>query len=234
MRPALSSSSGRLRRLALAVAVVGLTGACRVDTTVAVQAERDGTGVVRATAQLDDAAAGAVGDLEQQLRVADLREAGWTVIVGERTVTVSKPFDDPREAGDVLRELGGPIVSTASLDRVAGFAKTAAQLEVTVDLTGGLESFSDADVARQLGPMPLGVPADEVTATLTLVGDLAGGETVTADAPLGQRTSLTAAATDWQLGRILAAAAAVGSAVAAIVIWLRQRRSVPLDVTADP
>src|SRR5690349_9765494 len=103
----------RRRLLLLVVAVLVLAG-CRLDVAVDVAMQPDGSGTVTVTATADRelvaAAPSALGDL----RLDDVRAAGWTVdppssgTDGSVHLTLTKPFRTPAEATAVLAGLNGP------------------------------------------------------------------------------------------------------------------------------
>lgn len=147
-----------------------MTGACRVDVGVEVEAGADGTGEVRAGAVLDAAAVAQLGGEtpEKRLALADLADAGWVVDGpterpdGGLEVEVRHEFDDLAEADALITELAGkdgPLRGFA-LSRERSFAKTTTRFRGVVDLTGGLGAFTDPDLRAALeGPNgePLGV-----------------------------------------------------------------------------
>ena len=220
------------RRAAGAAALAALLLAgCKVDAAVTIEADSNGTGEVTAVVTLDDAAATEVGVLEEHVRVDDLRNAGWTVIVGDRRITATKPYDHPDEASVVLQEVGGTIVSRARVSRDAAFAKTTTDIGVELDLTKGVQGFSDAALEEQLGGLPGGF--DPSGLTVTLSAKAPGEAPVSADVPLGQKAAVSASGVDWHVTRVIAAIAAPLLAIAAGVLFWR-RRTVPVPVTADP
>ena len=164
--------------MALAAAAVALTGACRVDVSVGIDAEADGTGRVRAAALLDDEAvdrlvgeaAGdpATSDPATRIKVDDLRSAGWTVTGPRPTddggleVVATHPFDDVAEARRLLSEIAGDPgpFRDVTLRQDRGFFKTTTAFEGTVDLAAGLGSFTDPELREALeatDEAPLGV-----------------------------------------------------------------------------
>ena len=93
--------------------LVVLAAGCQVQVATTVQVESDGSGTVTQAVGFDAAALARVGDLSQQLRVDDLRAAGWTVddpvTEGDTTwVRAHHDFADPDEANVVLAQLSGP------------------------------------------------------------------------------------------------------------------------------
>ena len=234
MCPVPSSSSARRRaaRLAAVAALLAAGGTgCKVDADVRIEAENDGSGRVTATVTLDEAAAKEVGSLTEDVRVDDLRDAGWTVTSEDRTITATKAFENPDEASSIVQEVAGPLVRRARVNRDSGFAKTTTDIDIELDLTAGLAGFSDSSVDEQLGGLPPGVSPEDVTVSL---GAKAPGEgTVTADVSVGEKASVTTTGTDWHVTRVVAAVAAPLLAVAAAAIAYL-RRTVPAPVTPDP
>jgi hypothetical protein len=150
-------------RLLLAVLGLGLLAGCQVDLTVGVRLDDDGSGSVTVAAGLDAAALARAGNLEGQLRVDDLRAAGWTVTAptreGETTwVRASKPFSSPDEAAAVIDELTGPDGAFRGFEvRVDdGMFGTDYSVRGTVDLTEGPRAFGDDELAAALGGDPFG------------------------------------------------------------------------------
>jgi hypothetical protein len=100
----------------VAVLVVVLS-ACRVDTSVTVKVQPDGSGVVVAAVRLDAAAvkAAEVGGakLEDAVRLGDLTAAGWKSTGwvraknGSAALTLTKGFARAEDAGAVVAELNG-------------------------------------------------------------------------------------------------------------------------------
>ena len=104
------------RRALFAAATLALLAcsACQVTIAVGVDAKQNGSGVVRAGVGLDDDALRQIPDLAQQLRVDDLKRAGWTVVgprkeSDKRTwVRATKSFANPAGAAQAMTELNGP------------------------------------------------------------------------------------------------------------------------------
>ena len=225
-----SSSAPRRAARAAAVAALFLAG-CKVDAEVAIEADSDGSGDVIATVTLDEAAAAEIGDLDENVRLDDLRDAGWTVVVGDNTVTATKPYEHPDEATTLLQEVSGPLVSRAQVTRDVGFAKTTTEVDVALDLTSGLQGFADQALLDQLGGLPTGFDAKNLEVVLR--AEPHGEDPVTAKVPVGETASVTAKGTDWHVIRLAAALAAPILAIAAAVLFMR-RRTIPVPVTDDP
>ena len=230
MCPVRCSSSAPRRAFWLVAAALFLVG-CKVNADVKIEAGRDGTGEVAAVVLLDEAAADAVGPLDEHLRVDDLRTAGWTVIVGDSRVTATKAYDHPDEASQLLQEVGGALLTRARVARSVGFAKTTTEIDVELDLTKGLAGFSDAALDEQLGGLPGGFDPNNLD--LSLTAQAHGEEAVTVDVPVGEKAAVATAASSWHVTRLIAAIAAPLLALAALIIFLR-RRTIPVPVTGDP
>ncbi len=88
-------------------------GACQATVRVDVSTNRNGSGTVTVTGTLDRDAARAMPDLAQELRTADLQQAGWRIVGpspapgGGTTVSASKSFRSAAEANAILAELTG-------------------------------------------------------------------------------------------------------------------------------
>jgi hypothetical protein len=153
----------RLRRAgaaALVAATAAALSACQVTVRTGINANRDGSGSVAVTAQLDHEAAQAVPDLGQQLQTSDLVKAGWR-IDGPKPgpghgvlVTASKAFANPTQARQVITELSGANgpFHDFHLTRHRSFFTTRTAFQGRVDLTCGLACFGDTGLQQQLGP----------------------------------------------------------------------------------
>jgi len=184
-----------------------LTG-CQVRLDVELSARTDGGGTVRANVILDKEAAAQVPNLAQDLRLDDLDAAGWEVTVrgpsddvdGQVRVEAVKSFTTRTGAERAFEELSGPKGPFRDfrlrVDR--SFLETRTSVDGTVDLSSGLEGFSD-DVLRQRLGSPLGVDLATVERQLgrplaemfqVSVGARLPGESPTVVNPkLGQRVT---------------------------------------------
>jgi hypothetical protein len=148
--------------VALVVALV-LAAGCQLDLAVDIRVDDDGSGVVTIGVGLDDDALARAGNLEEQLYVDDLRQAGWTVSEptreGELTwVRASKPFADPDAGTSVLAEVTGPDGAFREfvVTREGSALGTTSRVRGVVDLTAGPAVFSDAELAAALDGDPFG------------------------------------------------------------------------------
>jgi hypothetical protein len=143
-----------------ALLLAGLAlSACQVRVTAGIDVEAGGEGTVRAAVGLYAEALSAVGDLAGALRVDDLRAAGWKV-EGPRPeddgltwVRASRSFSDVDEARLALSQISGPDgpFRNLSFEREGSFLRTRNRLSGTVDLSGGLTGFADADLRNLVG-----------------------------------------------------------------------------------
>lgn len=123
----------------------------QVDTTVVIA--EDGSGQVTQAVGLDDAALARIGDLDQQVAVADLEAAGWTVDApvkeGEITwVRAHRDVEDTTELAVVVSQLngpGGPFLDLATGQRDT-FLERVTEFNATYDLTAGAALFSDPEL----------------------------------------------------------------------------------------
>ncbi|CAA9224301.1 MAG: hypothetical protein AVDCRST_MAG50-746 [uncultured Acidimicrobiales bacterium] len=157
-------------RLGLAVVAMVVGGGCKVDVAVGIEADRSGAGRVTVTAQLDRAAVQRAGDLSTQLRTGDLVAAGWDVdppkpvAQGGVQLVATRPFRDPAEAERILQTITGANgpVRGFTLTSKRSYFSTETTLRGVVDLTAGIEAFTDADLQAKLGGVPLGLTAPQL------------------------------------------------------------------------
>ncbi len=248
----------RLRLLLLSAVLVVVAAACQVHTEVVIDVAEDGSGTVVVTTTFDRDAAGRLGDPATALRLDDLRQAGWAldepspVDGGGLRLVGRRDFASAEQLGPVLDEIGGAdgVFKDAELSVSDGFSSTTYDVEATVELTGSIEQFSDAELAAALDGLPLARSAEELAAegatapdaaTLDVVVQLPGTVTATNgeqvdgsarwsfSASGGEAVSEQLQATSSASGApvlafaVVAVLAAIG-AIAALVIGLVVRR----------
>jgi hypothetical protein len=244
--------SARPNRLAFAAAALALLvcSACQVTIAVGVDAKQNGSGVVRAGVGLDDDALHQIPNLAQQLRVDDLKKAGWTV-VGPRKesdnrtwVRATKPFANPAGAAKAMTELNGPNgpFKNFRLTSKHSFLRTKTSFTGTVDRVGA-QGLADPRLQQQLGgsgvdPKVLEQQLNELidrTVRTEVVVHLPGS--ISSNAPTeisggvlwhpkaGEQAHLVASSTAWNLRPIIFGAIALVLAIAALIIWRRSRRA---------
>jgi hypothetical protein len=242
--------------LALSLLVSLVATGCEIDVGVGVDVAEDGSGDVDVAVTLDPDAAARVTDLAGQLRVDDLVDAGWVVDGpspepdGSVVVTATKPFADLHRAVDVLEEISGvdgPFRSF-ELRREQSFLTTTYHFSGEVDLTAGVEGFSDEGLRRRLEGSGFGLGTAEVEqltgapvgetfhfeVRTRLPGALVDGPPTASDAEaavwtpkVGERTTLAATSRLVHTARLvwLLAAAAAAVALLAVVLARRRRRT---------
>ena len=154
-----------LRRALTLIAGLGtalLLSACRVDVTVDVSMESNGSGVVTVTAVADADVVTAAPGLAEDLRTDDLVAAGWVVDGptetedGGLSLSVEHTFATPAEASALLSTLNG--ASGPFQGVVLSRVETDADVTVTLDGAGrvdaGLAAFADPDLLAAVGATP--------------------------------------------------------------------------------
>jgi hypothetical protein len=205
------------------VALLLVGSACQAVARVTVKVGPAGDGSVTVALMLDGEAAARVGELSHQLRIADLRRAGWNVTAptpaadGAQTVTLSKRFRDPAGAVTLFTQLTGPAgpLHGIRLERHRTLSATRTRLAGTIDLRAGVDAFADPALAAQLGLTSL-------SATLAQLGQSGAAAT-------GFRLEIAAALP----GGVAAAPGAVvthGTAVWTVPLG----RSVAIDASSQP
>lgn len=170
-----SDSNIVIRRLLLLIGCVLALTACRLDVTVDVEIEPDGTGVVTMVATADAELVDQVPGVADDLRLDDAVENGWLVSGPEPTdddgltITLTHDVHSAEELANVLNSIGPPLT------RMAAARTTDPENEQTTNaingelvLPDGFASFADADLIAAVG----GVPFDEeLTASGVAPGD---------------------------------------------------------------
>lgn len=164
----------RLRNALVALALLLLTSACRVDSTVDIRIDVDGSGEVTVEVVADSAAVALVPDAPDRLQFDDLSDAGWTVEhsavdgADALTVIVSKRFPTADSLAGVLAEIAGEdvIFGGFTLTRQHTFdiiglgpARTDYKLTGSVDPTFDIEQLGGQFTG---GLLPLGRTTDSI------------------------------------------------------------------------
>lgn len=215
-------------RAALGAALIFFLAGCQATLTAGVRADRDGRGVVSAGLGLDDAALRELGDPATELRLDDLRRAGWTVESPRREddaltwVRVEKPFATPEQMSAVAAELSGPDgpFRNFRLTRSRSFLKTTMTFTGVVDLTSGLGGLSDPDLQSRLGDAPLPFAPESVRVRVDV--QLPGRSQTWAPA-VGERADLSLRSETWNLVPLVPAVLAVILLGAALALAVARR-----------
>lgn len=179
------------RVLLVLVAALALT-ACKVDTSVDVVVQPDGSGTITLTAVADAELVAKAPGLAEDLRFDDVEAAGWTVEGptvtddGGLQVVVSHPFATVQEATALLQSLNGPDgpLHDVVLGRTVTDDDITTTLSGSIRVSNGLDAFADPDVLAAIGGSPYADdlaaanlrPADVLTFTFT--ADLPGDPVV--------------------------------------------------------
>lgn len=182
------------RRIALAVVCVLTLAACRLDVTVDVQMEPDGTGVVVVEAVADAGLVEMVPTLVDDLRLEDAIANGWVADGpiededGSLTLTLSHDFSSHEELAAVLNSIGPPLTRMAAARTTEGDQTTNA-INGELVLVDGFQSFADADLVAAVGGLPFAeefaaagtTPEESMSFTfrVSLPGELISAETGT-------------------------------------------------------
>lgn len=175
----MTSLKGRIARLSAVVcATVALTS-CRVDQSVSLHVQPNGSGDVTVVVTADKDVVAKAPNLATDLRTDDLTTAGWkvskpvTTKTGGLSLTLVHNFKNPAEANVVLSQVSGTkgplhemLVSRSGKDTNSKWALTG-RLEVT----GGLEAFIDDAGLKLLGSAPYLADVEEAGLDL---GDAVG------------------------------------------------------------
>ena len=220
------------------VGVLVLATGCQATARVTVHVRAGGDGDVAVNLALDRQAAAQFPNLPTQLRLADLRNVGWTVSGpvtapdGTETVTADHRFRDAAGATAVIDELSGPTGPFHSLriETRHGFATTRTRLTGSVDLRRGVDAFSDPNLGAQLGVASLAQGlavlhqgGENPGLTLELAARLPGHASQTAWAlPLGQLTEVSAEATSRNWLNLIFAAVGVLALLGLLVVGLHR------------
>lgn len=182
------------RRVVLLVVCLMALTACRLDVTVDVVMEPDGTGTVTMVAVADAELVGQVPELAEDLRLDDAIAAGWSVDGptptddGGLIITLVHPFHSAEELANVLNSIGPPLTEMAAA-RTTQDEVTTNAISGTLVLQDGYASFSDIELTEAVGGLPFEdriaasglTPEQAMSFTLTakLPGELVTAETGT-------------------------------------------------------
>jgi len=166
-----------------ALLLLVLTG-CRVDVGVTVTLDEQGGGSVEVRALGDADLLNREPSLLGDLRLQDIRAAGWTVegptvqTDGSALLVLTKGFADVAEGNAVLAEISSPTGPWRDLQ--LSHALRFATIESGLDghmVAVGPEAFSDAGLNTLVGKVPLadlGDPIADGTLVLTMTSQMPG------------------------------------------------------------
>jgi len=152
----------RLSHIAAVLVAAVLLASCRVDTDVTLKVKPNGSGTVSVVVTADADIVAKSPDIKSDVRVDDLKEAGWKVTGpvdtddGGVTITLTRSFSGPIEATAILNQINGTrgplkqlVVARSGKDTNSTWT-LAGKLEVN----GGLEAFADDAALALLGGGP--------------------------------------------------------------------------------
>jgi hypothetical protein len=154
------------RVLILCVCVAALAG-CRVDLSVDMAVEPDGTGTITLVVTADAEVVAAVPTLTDELATDDIVAAGWTIDGpttlpdGGVTITLSHAFSSDAEATNLLNSIGPPF-NQMTMTRNSSGDDTTTRLTGLLGLPDGFESFADDDLIAAVGSVPF---AEQIAAS---------------------------------------------------------------------
>ena len=157
----LSLSARVLIRMGAVVGAVVMLSSCRVDQSISLKVNPNGTGDVVVTVTADKAIVDKAPDLAADLRVDDLKSAGWEVDgpdstkEGGLTVQLSRSFRTPAEASAIMSQLNGERgpVRGVTLTREGKDTNSTWRLTGALQVTDGLDAFID-NATRELFTAP--------------------------------------------------------------------------------
>lgn len=173
------SMARRVPRLRTAVPLLalalGLT-ACQVDIEVGIGFNENGSGVVTVDVALDEAAMALNPDITSLLLTEDIEDpaSGWSYNEpriddqGRTSFSASKPFSSPEQLESVLAEIfnSDDVFRDFTFERDTSFAKVDYRVSGVVDLSDGLDLFTDPELTERLGGEPFGEPTGDLESAL--------------------------------------------------------------------
>ena len=159
----------RLRLVALLSCLLVLS-ACRLDVTVDVVMEPDGTGVVTVAAVADAELVERLPDLVDDLRLDDAIANGWQVEGptlrqdGGADIELTHAFSSAAELANVLTSIGPPLSPMAAARNEGEDGQIVNALNGSLQLAGGYGAFADAELVTAVGGQPF---AEEIAEAST-------------------------------------------------------------------
>ncbi len=182
------------RRLALILLSLLALTSCRLDVSVSVEMQPDGTGLVTLVAVADADLVQRVPELVDDLRLDDATDNGWTidgpdgVEGGGLSITLTHEFHSAEELANVMTSIGPPLTQMAAA-RTPAEGQTTNAINGELVLSNGFETFADADLMQAVGGLPFGeefaaaglTPSEAMSFTfrVALPGELISAETGT-------------------------------------------------------
>ncbi len=216
--------------------------ACQVKVDVKAKVNADGSGTVTVGLGLDDEALAKIGDLNSQLRVDDLRAAGWEIDGPARQddgytwVRATKGFADAAAASEVMDEVNGADGAFRGwqVTRSSSPLSTSYHVTGTIDLTKGMQTFGDAQLSQLFGGDPFaagvkkleqeqGRPVSDMVDVRVTVETPGGTRTYTPSLADQEPLAVKVSSSTVNWVGVVAAMAVVGLVVVVVAVWLRRR-----------
>lgn len=152
----------RLTAAIAGLACVSLLSSCRVDSTVSITVDRDGSGTLDVLVVADNDIVEQVPKLASDLNFGDLVNNGWKLTGPEKTedgglrVLLSHPFENETQASALLTQLNGnrgPF-RDVRLTREGKSRDSVWKLTGRLEVTGGLQAFADDQLLQIVGATP--------------------------------------------------------------------------------
>lgn len=152
----------RLTAAIAGLACVVLLSSCRVDSTVSITVDRDGSGTLDVLVVADNDIVEQVPNLSNDLNFGDLVNNGWKLTGPEKTedgglrVLLSHPFENETQASALLTQLNGnrgPF-RDVRLTREGKSRDSVWKLTGRLEVTGGLQAFADDQLLQIVGATP--------------------------------------------------------------------------------
>ena len=159
----------------LLVLILGLA-ACQAEIEVDIGFNEDGSGVVAVDIALDQEAVERVPGITSLLLTEDIEDpaSGWSYNdpriddQGRTSFSASKPFGSPGQLEAVLAEIfrSEDVFRDFTFERETSFAKIGYRMTGIVDLSDGLDLFTDPELTERLGGQPFGEPIPDLESVL--------------------------------------------------------------------
>lgn len=152
----------RLTAVIAGLACVVLLSSCRVDSTVSITVDRDGSGSLDVLVVADKDIVEQVPKLATDLDFGDLVNNGWKLTGPEKTedgglrVLLTHQFENETQASALLTQLNGnrgPF-RDVRLTREGKSRDSVWKLSGRLEVTGGLQAFADDQLLQIVGATP--------------------------------------------------------------------------------
>tara|TARA_B100000424_G_scaffold54957_1_gene39588 strand:+ start:202 stop:1650 length:1449 start_codon:yes stop_codon:yes gene_type:complete len=160
----------------LSLASLLLVSACTIQLRVKLDLAEDGSGQITAGIGLDEQARNqpAFQNIEEALRISDLIEAGWEFESaglgsdGREWFESTKSFADPDDLQKVLNELTNSPEAFKDWEFSSEITSKTRDFVISgvVDLTDGLNLFTDESLNKLLDEPPLGIAIETIEESL--------------------------------------------------------------------